>query len=68
LNYSYVDATFESPLTVPSPSNPYQDVNGNIQVEPGDHLPGYSATPYQGGHRLQGRAELDDRSVGEVPQ
>ena len=40
LNYSYIDATFESPLTVPSPSNPYQDANGNIQVEPGDHLPG----------------------------
>jgi iron complex outermembrane recepter protein len=40
LDYSYIDATFESPLTVPSPSNPFQDVNGNIQVEPGDHLPG----------------------------
>ena len=25
---------------MPSPSNPFQDVNGNIQVEPGDHLPG----------------------------
>jgi len=40
LNYSYVDATFESPLLLPSPSNPFQDANGNIQVEPGDHLPG----------------------------
>ncbi len=39
-NYSYVAATFQSALTVPSPSNPFQDVNGNIQVEPGDHLPG----------------------------
>jgi iron complex outermembrane recepter protein len=39
-NYSYVAATFRSPLTVPSPSSPYQDVNGDIQVEPGDHLPG----------------------------
>ncbi len=39
INYSYVDATFESPLLLPSPSNPYQDANGNIQVEPGDHLP-----------------------------
>ena len=39
-NYSYVDATFQSTLTVPSPSNPFQDGNGNIQVEPGDHLPG----------------------------
>src|ERR1700728_239599 len=39
-NYSYVDATFESPVLLPSPSNPFQDANGNIQVEPGDHLPG----------------------------
>ena len=40
LNYSLVQATFESALLVPSPSNPYRDANGNIQVEPGDHLPG----------------------------
>jgi iron complex outermembrane receptor protein len=40
INYSYVDATFESPLLLPSPSSPFQDANGNIQVEPGDHLPG----------------------------
>jgi iron complex outermembrane receptor protein len=40
LDYSYVDATFQSPLLVPSPSSPYQDADGNIQVEPGDHLPG----------------------------
>jgi iron complex outermembrane receptor protein len=39
-NYSYVDATFQSALTVPSPSNPFQDASGDIQVEPGDHLPG----------------------------
>jgi iron complex outermembrane receptor protein len=40
LNYSYVDATFQSALTLPSPSNPFQDENGNIQVEPGERLPG----------------------------
>jgi iron complex outermembrane receptor protein len=39
-NYSLVQATFQSPLTVPSPSNPYQNALGDIQVEPGDHLPG----------------------------
>jgi iron complex outermembrane receptor protein len=39
-NYSYVDATFRSGLLVPSPSNAFQDADGNIQVEPGDHLPG----------------------------
>ena len=38
-NYSYVDATFRSPLLVSSPSNPLQDANGDIQVEPGDRLP-----------------------------
>jgi len=39
-NYSFVQATFRSPLLVPSPSNPTQDANGDIQVEPGDRLPG----------------------------
>jgi iron complex outermembrane recepter protein len=40
LNYSLVQATFESALVVPSPSNPYQNASGDILVEPGDHLPG----------------------------
>jgi iron complex outermembrane recepter protein len=39
-NYSYVQATFESALTVPSPSNPYQDINGDIYVTPGARMPG----------------------------
>jgi iron complex outermembrane receptor protein len=39
LNYSYIDATFQSALVLNSPQNPFADVNGNIQVEPGDHLP-----------------------------
>ena len=37
--YSYVDATFRSPLLLNSPSNPFQDAHGNIQVLPGDRLP-----------------------------
>ncbi len=40
LNYSLIDATFQSPLTLPSPNNPFADANGNIQVSPGDRLPG----------------------------
>jgi iron complex outermembrane recepter protein len=40
VNYSLVDATFQTPLTLPSPSNPFADANGNIQVMPGDRLPG----------------------------
>ena len=39
-NYSLVDATFQTSLTLPSPSNPFADANGDIQVSPGDHLPG----------------------------
>jgi len=39
-SYSYVDATFQSALQLPSPSNPFQDADGNIEVRPGDRLPG----------------------------
>jgi iron complex outermembrane receptor protein len=40
MNYSFVQASFRSALSVPSPSNPYQDARGDLQVEPGDRLPG----------------------------
>ena len=39
-NYSLVQATFQSALTVPSPSNPFQDENGDIPVAPGKRMPG----------------------------
>ncbi len=39
-NYSLVEATFLTAQLVPSPSNRFQDANGNIQVNPGDNLPG----------------------------
>jgi iron complex outermembrane receptor protein len=39
-SYSYIDATFESPITLSSPNNPAADANGNIQVQPGNRLPG----------------------------
>ena len=56
INYSLVQATFRSPLLVPSPSNPFSDPQGDIQVHSGDRLPGipehrlkvgvdYAATP-----------------------
>lgn len=38
--YSFVQATFMSPLLVPSPSNPYRNAQGDILVRPGDRLPG----------------------------
>ena len=53
LNYSYVDATFESALTLSSPSSPAQDANGNIQVVPGDRLP---LIPQ---HRIKAGADYD---------
>lgn len=39
-SYSYIDALFESPITLSSPNNPAADANGNIQVSPGNRLPG----------------------------
>jgi iron complex outermembrane receptor protein len=38
--YSLIDATFQSPLTLPSSSNPFADANGNIQVAAGNRMPG----------------------------
>ncbi len=39
-NYAYVDATYQFSATFSSPNNPFADANGNIQVRPGDHIPG----------------------------
>ncbi len=51
-NYSYVDATFQSALTVSSPFNPFRDAGDDIQVQPGDRLPGIPR------HRLKAGADL----------
>jgi iron complex outermembrane receptor protein len=40
LSYGFVDATFQSNLTILSPSNPGANADGNIFVKPGDRLPG----------------------------
>ncbi len=48
-NFSFVDATFRSPLTLPSASNPYQDANGDIHVVPGDRLPGIARQRFKTG-------------------
>ena len=42
-DYAYVNATFESPLLLNSRNNPLSDANGQIQVRPGDRLPGIPA-------------------------
>jgi outer membrane receptor protein involved in Fe transport len=38
--YSYVDATFESPFTLFSPNNSTASALGDIQVAPGNRMPG----------------------------
>jgi iron complex outermembrane receptor protein len=39
LQYSYIKATFRSAFMEPSPANPFQDAEGNVQVNAGDQLP-----------------------------
>jgi iron complex outermembrane receptor protein len=54
-NYTSVDATYQSPLTISSANNPVglndPTGNNNIYVVPGDHIPGIPA------HRLKLGAE-----------
>ena len=38
-DYTYLDATFQSPETLNGAANSSQDANGNISVRPGDRLP-----------------------------
>ncbi len=40
LAYSYTDAAFQTGFTESSENNPAADANGNIQIQPGDRLPG----------------------------
>jgi iron complex outermembrane recepter protein len=49
LSYSYVAATFESSFLLNSPQNTFADANGNIQVRPGDVLPGIPANRIKAG-------------------
>ncbi len=39
-SYAFIDATYRSPVTLSSPSNPEADDNGLIEVEHGNRLPG----------------------------
>ncbi len=39
-DYTYTDATFQTGYVESGGSNPAQDANGNITVQPGDELPG----------------------------
>ena len=53
-NYTYVDATYQSALTLSSPNNPMavaDPVTGalNVNVVPGDHIPGIPAHRFKAG-------------------
>ena len=39
-NYTFIDATYQTALTLSSANNPAADADGNIFVVPGDHIPG----------------------------
>ena len=52
-NYTLVDATFQDPLTLSSPNNPFADANGNIFVVPGDHLTGIPDYRFKAGAEYQ---------------
>jgi len=43
LEYSYIDATYQSGFVESAGSNPDGDENGNETITPGDHLPGIPA-------------------------
>jgi len=43
VGYTYTNATFQTGFVESSPENPDADVNGNIQVQPGDRLAGVPA-------------------------
>ncbi len=40
LDYGYTEATFQSSFLENSPNNPFADANGQVQVRPGNRLPG----------------------------
>ena len=48
-NYTFIDATYQSPMELQSPNNPAADATGNIQVVPGDHIPGLPSQRFKAG-------------------
>ena len=55
-NYAFVDATFQTPLTLSSPHNPAADADGNLFVVPGDHIPGiFHSSVSKSGLNIQSR-------------
>ncbi len=52
-NYSFVDATFQSPLTLSSPNNPFADADGQIFVLPGNQIPAQPQHRFKAGVEYQ---------------
>jgi len=48
-DYTYLHATFRSPLTLSSPENPAADADGNIAIVSGNRLPGLSPHTFKFG-------------------
>lgn len=46
-NYSYIDASYQTPFLAHSPNNPAADANGDIQVKAGDRIPGIPAHQFK---------------------
>jgi iron complex outermembrane receptor protein len=48
-NYTWIDATFLSPLTLSSPNNPFANAAGQIFVVPGNHIPAVPSYRFKAG-------------------
>jgi iron complex outermembrane receptor protein len=59
-NYTFVDATYQTAMTLQSPNNPSANGNGDIFVTPGDHLP---STPQ---HRFKAGVEYTVADVWKI--
>ena len=61
VNYNYIEATYKSPFLAASPFHPQADINGDIQVTPGDRIPGIPAHTLKigGGYQLTNKLRVD---------
>lgn len=60
VRYAYLDASYQSSFTMNSPANSSADAAGNIQVTPGDQVPGLPR------HTLKLRLDYDLGTQGSV--
>jgi iron complex outermembrane receptor protein len=48
-NYTFNDATYQTAMVLQSPNNPAADAAGDIQVLPGNHIPGLPSQRFKAG-------------------